>query len=95
MQVARLCLRNDARDVTFCENSALIQYNEIVARHDLVEQVRGPKHADALLDNQSSYMAENLGPRLDIEPDRRLVEQQKTRPVQKCPRYFQSPHLPA
>src|SRR6202040_3929861 len=75
MQVVRLCLRNDARDFTFCENSALVQYNEIVARHDLVEQVRGPKHADALLDDQIPYMAENLGSRRGIEAPCRPVQQ--------------------
>ena len=74
-------LRNDARDLAICENAALVQHDEIVARHDLIEQVGCPKRADALLDNQPSYMAEDLETCLDIKADRRLVEQQKTRPV--------------
>ena len=39
---ALLGLRDDARDLTLCENSALVQNYEIVAGYDLIEQMRGP-----------------------------------------------------
>jgi len=42
MQVSRLGLRDDAHDLTFCENSPLVQNYEIVAGHDFIEQMRGP-----------------------------------------------------
>src|ERR1700747_1154261 len=45
--------------------------------------MRGPQYADPLLGDEFADMAENVGPRLDVEPDGRLVEQQQSRPVQQ------------
>ena len=53
------------------QHAALVQDHEIVARHDLVEQMRGPQHADALLGHELPDMAEDVGARLDVEPDGR------------------------
>ena len=53
-----------------------MQDDEIVAWRDLVEQMRRPEHADALLGDELADMAEDIGARLDVEPDGRLVEQQ-------------------
>ncbi len=95
MQIMRLGFRDNACDLALRENSALVQNDEIIIRLDLVKKVSGPQHADALLDNQPPHMAEDLGSRLDVQSNRRLVEQQQTRPVQECPRDFQPTHLPA
>ena len=92
---SRLGLGDDARDLTVCENPALMQHHEIVAGHDLVEQMRGPQHADALLGDQPPHMAEDIGARLDVEADGRLVEQQQTRPMQQRARDLEPPHLAA
>ena len=75
MQVTRPCFRNDRGDIAVCKNSALVQNDEVVARFDLVEKVRGPQHAYALLDDEPLHVAEDLGSRLDVQPDRRLIEQ--------------------
>ena len=95
MQVAGFGFGDDKRRLAFRENSSLVQNDEVIARFDLVEKVRGPQHADALLNDELPHMAENLGSRLDVQSNRCLVEQEKTRPVHKCPGDFQSPHLPA
>ena len=58
-----------------------MQDDEIIARDDLVEQMRGPQHADALLGDKLADMGEDVGAGLDVEPDGRLVEQQKSRPM--------------
>ena len=86
---------DDARDLAMRQHPALMQHHEVVARHDLVEQMRGPEHADALLGDELADMAENVGARLDVEPDGRLVEQQQPRPVQQRAGDFQPPHLAA
>src|SRR6266481_5125093 len=77
------------------ENLALMQYHEVIAGDDLVEQMGGPQHADALFGDQLADMAENIGSRLDVEADRRLVKQQQARTVQQGARDFQPPHLAA
>src|SRR5216683_2029748 len=59
------------------ENPALVQYHEVIAGDDLVEQMGGPQHADALFGDQLADMAEDIGARLDVEADRRLVKQQQ------------------
>ena len=62
---------------------------------DLVEQMRRPQHADALLGDELPDMAEDIGARLDVEPDGRLVEQQQPRPMQQRARDLEPAHLPA
>src|SRR5712664_1816056 len=77
------------------ENPALMQYHEVIAGDDLVEQMGGPQHADALFGDQPADMAEDIGARLDVEADRRLVKQQQARAMQQGARDFQPPHLAA
>ena len=43
---------DDARDLAMRKHPALMQHHEVVARHDLVEQMGGPEHADALLGDE-------------------------------------------
>src|SRR4051812_33752988 len=95
MQIVRLCVGQDSRDVPLRANPPQVQDHQLVARRDLVEQMRGPEHADALFGNQPPHMTENVGARLDVEADRRLVEQQQARPVQQRPRDLEPPHLTA
>ena len=47
------------------------------------------------LSTQPADVARMLGARLDVEPDRRLVEQQQRRPVQQRARDLDAPHLAA
>jgi hypothetical protein len=95
MQIVRLGLRDNAFDQTACENPALMQNYQVVAGYDLVEQMRSPQHADALLGYQPPHMTEDIGARLDVEANRRLVQQQQTRPVQQGARDLEPPHLAA
>ena len=48
---------DDARDRAMRQNAALMQHHEIVAGHDLVEQMRGPEHADAVLGDELADVA--------------------------------------
>src|SRR5258708_19862772 len=77
------------------ENPTLVQYYEVIAGDDLVEQMGGPQHADALFGDQLADMAEDIGARLDVEADRRLVKQQQARTMQQGARDFEPPHLAA
>ena len=72
-----------------------MQDHEVVAGNDLVEQMRGPEHADALLGNELPDVTENIGARLDVEPDGGFIEQQQARAVQQRTRDFKPPHLSA
>ena len=45
-------LGDDARDLAVRQHAALMQNHEVIAGHDLVEQMRRPEHADALLGDQ-------------------------------------------
>ena len=45
------------RHLAVREDAALMQDDEIVARHDLVEQMRCPEHADALFGDELPDMA--------------------------------------
>src|ERR1700748_596750 len=83
------------RPLAMREDLALMQDDEIVARLDLVEQMRRPEHADALFGDELADMAEDIGARLDVEADGGLVEQQQPRPVQECARDLEPAHLPA
>src|SRR3954464_8792119 len=94
MQIVRLGLRDNTRDQAACENPALMQNHEVVAGTDLVKQMRSPQHANALLGHQPPYVTEDIGARLDIEADRRLVKQQQARPVQQRARDLKPSHLP-
>src|SRR5438105_2785643 len=57
--------------------------------------MRGPEHADALLRHQLADMADDVGARLDVEADGRLVQKQEARPMQQGPRDLEPAHLPA
>src|ERR1700704_1918803 len=59
------------------ENLALVQDDDIVAGFDLVDQMRCPKHADALARDKAPHMLENIRAGLDIEAGGRLVKQQQ------------------
>ena len=62
---------------------------------DLVDQVGRPKDAYSLVGDKTSYDFEDPGPRFDVEPGRRFIEQQHARPVQERPRDLDPPHLTA
>src|ERR1700759_1543929 len=83
------------RSLAMREDLALMQDDEIVARLDLVEQMRRPQHADALFGDELPDTPEDIGPGLAVEPDGRLIEQQQPRPMQQRARDFEPAHLPA
>src|SRR4029077_3785418 len=72
-----------------------MQNDKTIVRFNLVEKMRGPQHAGTLLGDKAPDMRKDLGSGLDVEPDSRLVEQQKARPVQKGASNLKAPHLPA
>ena len=67
---------DDVRDFAMSQHASLMQHHEVIVGRDFVEQMRRPEHADALLGDQLAHVAQNVGPRLDVEADGRLVEQQ-------------------
>ena len=86
---------DEPRDRAVRQHPPLMQHHEVVAGHDLVEQMRGPQHADALLGDELPDVAEDIGAGLDVEADGRLVEQQQARAMQQRAGDFQPPHLAA
>ena len=60
----------------FRQHTPAMQDDEIVALGDLVDQMRRPQDADILVRHESAHVPQNAFPRVDIEPDCRLVEQQ-------------------
>ena len=95
MDIVGAGFSDDARNRAVREHASLMQHYEIVAGLDLVEQMRRPEHADALLRHQLANVVENIGAGLYVEPDGRLVEQQQARPMQERACDFQPPHLAA
>ena len=51
-----------------------MQNDEVVARNNLVEQMGCPKNADALLGDEMTDMAKDIGTRLDVEANGCLIE---------------------
>src|SRR6266699_6063719 len=95
VEIGRSRIGNDAPGLALRQHPALMQNNEVVAECDLVEQVRGPQYADALLGNQLPDMIEDIGAGLDVEADGRLVQQQQARAMQQGARDFEPSHLAA
>jgi hypothetical protein len=77
------------------EHAALMQHDHLVGIGGLVDQMRRPQHADALLGDEAAHVPEDVGARRDVETDRRLVEHQKARAVQECPCDLDATHLTA
>src|SRR5436190_2783236 len=86
---------DDLSDLAMGKYPALMQDHEIVAGQDFVEQMSGPEHADALLGDQLSDVIEDVGARLNVEPDSRFVEQQQPWAMQQRARNFEPAHLSA
>src|SRR5205807_10267298 len=64
------------------EHLALVQHDNPRALTDLVDQMRGPQRGETFLTAEPAYMVEHELAARDIEPDRRLVEQQQARLMQ-------------
>src|SRR6202042_3753952 len=71
------------------------QHNNMVLIADLVDEMGRPKDTYSLVSDEGPYDCEDPSPRLDVEPRRRLIEQQHARPVQERPRDLDPPHLTA
>jgi len=63
------------RDLSVCEDASLVQDDEVVAWNNFVEQMGRPKNTDALLGDEMTDMTKDIGTRLDVEPNGRLIEQ--------------------
>ena len=61
----------------------------------LIDEMGRPQHAEAFRAHELAHMSENIGARLDVEPDGRFVEQQQTRPMQQRARNFDAADLAA
>ena len=77
------------------EHPAFMQHDDIVAIRDFVDEMRGPEHRHGLRGDQPAHVAQNIGPRLDVEAHRRLVEHEQAWPVQQRARDLDPPHLAA
>ena len=66
-----------------------------VLRLDLIEDVRRPQDRESLLAHETAHDADDVGPRLEVEPDRRLVEEEKPRRVDQGARDLDPPGLAA
>ena len=95
VDIAAAGVGDDPRDFALGQDPALMQDDEIIVRPDLVEQMRRPQHAYSLFGNELADVVEDIGARLDVEADGRLVEQQQARAVQQRSRNFQPSHLAA
>src|SRR6185436_7670336 len=95
VDIAAASIGDHPRHLALGQHPALMQDDEIIVRTDLVEQMRRPQHAYSLFGNELADVVEDVGARLDVEADGRLVEQQQARAVQQRPRNFQAPHLAA
>ena len=72
-----------------------MQHDDIVRIRDLVDQVRGPQDAHPLFPGQCVNLRHDVGARLDVQPDRCLVAQQKARLMQKRAGDLDAALLPA
>ena len=72
-----------------------MQNDDMIVVANLVDEVGRPEHADSFVRDESAHDLENVRARLDVEPGRRLVEQQHARTVQQRPRDLDPPHLAA
>ena len=85
---------DDVADRAMGEHPALVQDHDIVAASRFIDQMRRPQHADPLHRRQPANMIENVGARLDIEADRRFVQQKQAGLMQQRPGDFDAAHLP-
>ena len=66
------------------QDAPLVQQHEAVVGRDLVDEVRRPQHAEALLGDEAAHDLHDALARGDVEADGRLVEQQQARVVQEA-----------
>src|SRR5664279_1605810 len=62
---------------------------------NLVNEMRRPEDAYSFVGDETPHDLEDSGSRLDVEPRRRLVEQQHARSMQERPRDLDPAHLAA
>ena len=75
MEVMRFGVRNDIGYLALRQDPALMQDDEFIVWFDLVEQMRGPQHAYALLADEFLDVGKDFGPRFYVQSDGRLIEQ--------------------
>ena len=88
-------LGNDLLDAAARQHLAMMEDDDVVLRPDLVDEMGGPQHAAILLGDQAADMPDHVGPRTDVEADRRLVEKEEPRPVQQGACDLDAAHLAA
>src|SRR5262245_12441588 len=72
-----------------------MQHHDEVGLPNLVEQMRRPQHAEALLLDQRAHDVDDALTRTDVEADGRLVEQQERGLMQQRAGDFEAPRLAA
>ncbi len=87
--------RDDRVGAVVGEHAPLVQHDDLVVGTDLVDEMRGPQHADAILRHEAAGQRQNVGPRLDVEPRGRLVEQHEAGFVQERAGDLDPPRLAA
>src|SRR5579871_6023631 len=82
-------------DLALRKDAALVQDDETIVWNDFVEQMGCPQHADALFRDKLTDVLEDVGTGLDVETNRRFVEQKQFWPMQKRSRNLHPAHLSA
>src|SRR5262245_32886152 len=85
----------DLDDGALGEDASLMQDHDAILWHHFLDEMGGPQDTDALLRDEAPHMSDDVGARANIETDRRLIEQQKLRPVKKRASDFDAAHLAA
>ena len=93
--VARASRPDNIPGDALSQNFAAVQDDNCVGLRHLVDQMRGPERAEPLRRDKTADVPQNIGPSLDIEADRRFIEQKKPGPMQQGPDDFHTPHLAA
>src|SRR3954447_18258426 len=89
------CSGDDAAGVATGDDTSSMQQVDIVLGLDLVEEMGRPENRKAFLGDEGADAGDDVGARLPIKPDRRLVQQEETGPVHDGARDFHPPRFSA
>ena len=75
------------------ENPALMQHDDIVLVRDFIDEMRRPQDRHSFRGDKVAHMTDDVGPRLDVEANRRLVKNEQARAVQQRASDLETSHL--
>ena len=61
------------------ENPSLMQHDDIVLVRDFIDEMRRPQDRHSFRGDKVAHMTDDVGPRLDVEANRRLVKNEQAR----------------